>query len=169
MENHPGLHINVVSANVCTLQPAHEQRSNAKFSSQTLLARPAILEYQFHEASADIVCVQEGRARGDDTRNGTFYTMFIAAASSSGSHGVQVWVHKDCKFKLHTSRIVSPRLMGVVGTLEGIGSEARVISAHAPCEDDEMENKTQFYDDLQILFNQLGQGSNAAHISGYRC
>ena len=147
-----------MSANVCTLQPSHEQRSYAKFTNQTLLSRPAVLEYQFHEAAADIVCVQEGRARTAVTRNGSFFTMFTAAANKAGSHGVQVWVSKACNFNLHTSRIMSPRLMGVVGALESKGCDVRIISGHAPCEDDSIENKTQFYDDLQVLFDQLGKG-----------
>jgi exonuclease III len=79
--------ISIVSANVNSLIPAQDDRSYSRVSCAIMSSKVQVLELEFNSYEAEIICVQEGRARETAEKSGLYYAMFIAPASLTGSYG----------------------------------------------------------------------------------
>jgi hypothetical protein len=86
---------------------------------------------------------------------GTFYEMFVTAANAAGSYGVQVWIHRDVKFKQFCTVRKSPRLMVVVGTAYDSETVFARVSAHAPTLGAEDDIKWSFWNDLTSVMDWI--------------
>ena len=69
------------------------------------------MNHFFSQRSLDVVFVQEGRLQGDAVHPAQHYQMFRAGATSSGSHGSQIWLAHTLASFVVASRAVSPRII----------------------------------------------------------
>ena len=113
---HARIHnVNVMSYNVTTLFPAHEDRAYSRIVGQPMGKRVQLLELDLHHHNCHIAGLQEGRSRNSRVRRGVFYEMYEAGADSGGCDGVQVWISLSLAFKRSLWRAISPRTVFVAG------------------------------------------------------
>jgi exonuclease III len=138
--------ISIVSANVNSLIPAQDDRSYSRVSCVIMSSKVQVLELEFNSYEAEIICVQEGRARETAEKSGLYYAMFIAPASSTGSYGVQVWIRKCLSPKCASWKVFSPRLAVFVGVLHSNTVPVAIVSGHSPCEHAKPKDKFEFWE-----------------------
>ena len=131
--------LTVAGANVRTLAPKQEVRGCARISGCMLLVRVHALESQVNEAGPLIISVQEGGAKEEQLRAGVYYQMVVAAASESGSYGVQAWFQKSLGPEFLSVNVVSPRLMAVVVKLKELSVFVTLVVGRAPTSVSDLE------------------------------
>jgi endonuclease/exonuclease/phosphatase family metal-dependent hydrolase len=103
----------------------------------------------------DITAIQEVRWKGSGEINKQHYTVYYSGAEKQGAHGVGFIITKKMKnccmgFEPINERICKLRLRGKFYNLT-------LISAYAPTEEAQDEVKEQFYEELNIVLEQVSK------------
>ena len=72
------------------LRPKEETFKYSRISGQLTLGRVHKLEIHFHSLGVLILGIQEGRGKGSDLIQGTYYHMNRSVVAPNGSYGVQL-------------------------------------------------------------------------------
>eukprot|EP00973_Karenia_brevis_P056086 7799876-Karenia_brevis.AAC.1 len=80
--------------------------------------------------------------------------MYVAA-SESGRYGVQIWINRSLKYKLQSTRVISPRVIVVTVTIQGFAGKIAFLSCHAPHSLDPISVISSFWIDLAAAVLEL--------------
>ena len=138
-----------------TLQPEENHRKEARKDQEIAFhsAKMPMLEWEFIERGVQLACLLETRLAKElyhDMKivgvGGTLhYSGCFMHPKTGPMLGVAIWIAKDSPFVVHDSsdwHRVSPRIMWVVGTING--TRMAIFSVHAPTNGNENETE-EFY------------------------
>ena len=120
----------------------------------TSCGRLSLIDDLFHSAGLDVVAVHEGRFREEQQLCSKHYNIY-AAAAENGSYGSQIWLHVDFKHHLIATIISCSRLLSVVLTIDGSGTELGVVAAHGPHSADGRQKISDFWVLVTDTINDL--------------
>ena len=154
------LSVKAATANVNTMAPQEEREMKAM--GQGLLASGKIqrLERDFEAAEYDLVGIQESRIQSDADVNKNEYRIIGAAATPSGTLGVQLWVAHRLRATLIEARPVDPR--SVFAVLRCSVSTITVGVGRSPIEGS--GEAAAFYETFSANLHELKHKYHSAHI-----
>ena len=166
MEDCPAavLDFRIASANVLTLALGTKgQQSQPKFE----LGRVGYLIQQFHEQGLHVLGLQECRSYGQKTRHNAKYFVFQSGCSSSGTHGVEIWLSKTlplgkCQkrpifFQVNDFAVLDFAPRYLLLAVKSRYLQCHILCIHAPFGKSTESNPSDFWQELRQVVSKRHQ------------
>ena len=159
-EEFDGEKLRVATASVNTLGTKCTSAKDKQGYGLLIAGKSARLTKEFNERGLDLVGLQETRLKQNSDMQKGEYRILGSAATSAGTFGVQLWIHKRIGVKVIEYHLDSPRRLTAV--LQGAQKTWVVSVLHSPIEGD--ETAAPFMDEAAEKIREIKKKWSVAEI-----